>query len=79
MPLNRFGYTLAEVEREHILDTLAACHGNRTRAANFLDISLRSLRMKLRCFSESGLPVPQAYLNSPEQGSGGLPDCTIRS
>ena len=54
MALNRFGSTLAEVEREHILDTLTCCDGNRTRAAKFLDVSLRCLRMKLHQFDQSG-------------------------
>ena len=60
MALNRFGCTLEEVEREHILETLACCDGNRTRAAKFLDISLRCLRMKLHKFGHSGLTVPRA-------------------
>ena len=54
MALNRFGYTLADVEREHILDTLNCCDGNRTRAAKFLDISLRCLRMRLHRFDQAG-------------------------
>lgn len=57
MALNRFGSTLAEIEREHILDTLTCCDGNRTRAAKFLNISLRCLRMKLHQFGQSGSPV----------------------
>jgi two-component system, response regulator FlrC len=47
MALSRFGSTLAEVEREHILETLTCCDGNRTRTAKFLDISVRCLRTKL--------------------------------
>jgi two-component system response regulator AtoC len=39
--------TLAEVERVHILRVLEACGGNRTRAAEVLDISIRTLRNKL--------------------------------
>jgi two-component system, response regulator FlrC len=54
MVLNRYGHTLADVEREHILETLSACDGNRTRAARLLDISLRCLRMKLHRFGETG-------------------------
>ena len=54
MGWNRFGYTLADVEREHILETLSACDGNRTRTARVLDISLRCLRMKLHRFGEPG-------------------------
>jgi len=33
------GRTVAEVERELILETLRRCHGNRTHAANILGIS----------------------------------------
>ena len=69
MALNRLGHTLADVEREHILDTLACCDGNRTRAAKLLDISLRCLRMKLRDFGRSGIAVPPpetvTYTNVP--------------
>jgi len=59
MSLNRFGRTLADVEREHILETLACCEGNRTHAAKFLDISLRCLRMKLRDFEQSAASPPE--------------------
>ena len=58
--LNRFGFTLADVEREHILETLACCHGNRTHAAKLLDISIRCLRMKLRAFDHSRATVAEA-------------------
>ena len=54
MVLNRFGHSLADVEREHILETLNACDGNRTRTARLLDISLRCLRMKLHRFGHAG-------------------------
>jgi Bacterial regulatory protein, Fis family len=51
------GFTLADVEREHILDTLMCCHGNRTHAAKLLGISLRSLRIKLHDYVQSGYDV----------------------
>ncbi len=70
MALSRFGCTLAEVEREHILATLACCDGNRSRAAKFLDISLRCLRMKLRHFVQSGSMVPPAVAGSSKQAQG---------
>jgi len=53
------GRTVADVERDLILDTLDHCLGNRTHAANILGISIRTLRNKLREYSESGLQVPQ--------------------
>ena len=49
--------TLREVEREHILATLALCKGNRTHAAEALGISIRSLRNKLRDYVDSGFEV----------------------
>ncbi len=47
------GKTVAEVERELILSTLDHCLGNRTHAANILGISIRTLRNKLKQYSES--------------------------
>ena len=53
------GRTVADVERDLILDTLDHCLGNRTHAANILGISIRTLRNKLREYSQSGLRVTQ--------------------
>ena len=52
------GQTVAEVEQLLILDTLSHCLGNRTHAANILGISIRTLRNKLKEYSEAGVPVP---------------------
>ncbi len=52
------GRTVENVEQELILDTLSHCLGNRTHAANILGISIRTLRNKLKQYSESGLQVP---------------------
>ena len=52
------GKTVAEVERELIIDTLQHCLGNRTHAANILGISIRTLRNKLKQYTDDGLPVP---------------------
>ncbi|SLN69568.1 sigma-54-dependent transcriptional regulator FlbD [Oceanibacterium hippocampi] len=52
------GRTVAEVERDLIIDTLSHCLGNRTHAANILGISIRTLRNKLKLYTEEGLPVP---------------------
>jgi DNA-binding NtrC family response regulator len=38
---------LADIEKEHILHILEVCSGNRTRAAEALGISIRTLRNKL--------------------------------
>jgi DNA-binding NtrC family response regulator len=53
------GRTVADVERDLIMDTLQHCLGNRTHAANILGISIRTLRNKLKLYSESGMPMPQ--------------------
>ncbi|HEX2579664.1 MAG TPA: sigma-54 dependent transcriptional regulator [Rhabdochlamydiaceae bacterium] len=42
--------TLADLEKQHILETLAACSHNRTRAAKSLGISVRTLRNKLKLY-----------------------------
>ncbi len=52
------GRTVAEVERELILDTLNHTLGNRTHAANILGISIRTLRNKLKLYTEQGAEVP---------------------
>ena len=45
------GRTVADVERELILETLKRCGGNRTHAANILGISLRTIRNKLNDYA----------------------------
>jgi len=51
------GKTVAEVERDLIIDTLDHCLGNRTHAAKILGISIRTLRNKLKLYNEDGLDV----------------------
>lgn len=53
------GSTLADVERDLILDTLDHCLGNRTHAANILGISIRTLRNKLKLYMDEGVDIPQ--------------------
>jgi two-component system response regulator FlrC len=62
------GRTVAAVERDLIIDTLSHCLGNRTHAANILGISIRTLRNKLKQYSEEGIAVPAAHGES-EQAS----------
>ncbi|HUG62852.1 MAG TPA: sigma-54 dependent transcriptional regulator [Methylomirabilota bacterium] len=52
------GRTVADVERDLILDTLDHVLGNRTHAANILGISIRTLRNKLNQYADEGVPVP---------------------
>ena len=52
------GRTVADVERDLILETLEHCLGNRTHAANILGISIRTLRNKLNEYADEGMPVP---------------------
>ncbi|HEC90644.1 MAG TPA: sigma-54-dependent Fis family transcriptional regulator [Alphaproteobacteria bacterium] len=52
------GHTVAEVERDLIIDTLGHCLGNRTHAANILGISIRTLRNKLKQYTQQGFQVP---------------------
>lgn len=51
------GRTVADVEQDLILSTLEHCLGNRTHAANILGISIRTLRNKLKLYTDAGLPV----------------------
>ena len=57
-PSGLVGRTVADVERDLIIETLGHCLGNRTHAANILGISIRTLRNKLKQDSEEGVPVP---------------------
>ncbi|MGY4481673.1 DNA-binding NtrC family response regulator [Bradyrhizobium sp. LM3.2] len=52
------GATVDEVERELVLQTLARCDGNRTRASRVLGLSVRTLRNKIRIYAASGIEVP---------------------
>ena len=52
------GRTVADVERDLILETLQHCLGNRTHAATILGISIRTLRNKLQQYRGEGMAVP---------------------
>ncbi|MBN8986083.1 MAG: sigma-54-dependent Fis family transcriptional regulator [Rhizobiales bacterium] len=58
------GRTVADVERDLILETLKHCLGNRTHAANILGISIRTLRNKLNEYADGGLPITPAGLGN---------------
>ena len=51
------GTRIADLEKQHLENTLALAHGNRTHAAEMLGISLRTVRNKIK---EYGLP-PRNY------------------
>lgn len=51
------GRTVADMERELIINTLDHCLGNRTHAANILGISIRTLRNKLKEYNDSGIKI----------------------
>jgi DNA-binding NtrC family response regulator len=52
------GRTVADVERDLIIDTLKHTFGNRTHAAKILGISIRTLRNKLNMYVQEGVAVP---------------------
>lgn len=58
------GQTVSEVEQTLIIETLEHCFGNRTHAANILGISIRTLRNKLKEYTEAGVSVP-----APQMGA----------
>lgn len=60
------GRRMDEVEQELILETLGRCLGNRTRAAEILGISIRTLRNKLAEYRGQGVSVPLAPGQLPE-------------
>ena len=57
---NLIGRSIADVERDMIINTLEHCLGNRTHAANILGISIRTLRNKLNQYKDDGVDVPAA-------------------
>lgn len=57
---NLVGRTIADVERDMIINTLGHVLGNRTHAANILGISIRTLRNKLAQYKDDGLDIPEA-------------------
>lgn len=60
------GRSIADVEREMILNTLEHCLGNRTHAANILGISIRTLRNKLSQYKDEGTAIPPSALGGAE-------------
>ena len=57
------GRTVSDMERDLIIETLSHCLGNRTHAANILGISIRTLRNKLKEYTDAGVKVPPPGAN----------------
>ncbi|MDR0454746.1 MAG: sigma-54 dependent transcriptional regulator [Deferribacteraceae bacterium] len=53
------GLTIADMERELILNTLRKVEWNRTRAAEMLGITVRTLRNKLNEYREAGINIEE--------------------
>ena len=68
------GVTIAEMERRLILETLRVTNNNRTRAAQQLGISIRTLRNKLAEYRAGGWLglEPGSRRAAEEQGNGSL-------
>jgi DNA-binding NtrC family response regulator len=58
------GQTVAAMEQQLIIDTLEHCFGNRTHAANILGISIRTLRNKLKEYTDAGVAVPPPQMGA---------------
>ncbi len=57
-PTYEAGLPMAELEKRHILKTLAEQGHNRTRAARVLGIGRRTLQRKLEEYKEAGEEIP---------------------
>lgn len=62
------GRTIENVEQEMILETLKHCLGNRTHAAVILGISIRTLRNKLKQYSDQGVDIPAPHASEYATG-----------
>jgi DNA-binding NtrC family response regulator len=75
-PMAPLGLRLEELERWYVLETLRRVHGNRTKAARQLGISLRGLQYKLRrygsSFSESEAAIPSTAPEAFDTKLGGM-------
>jgi DNA-binding NtrC family response regulator len=61
------GTPIEEVERQLILRTLKKTENNKTRAAELLDISLKTLHNKLRLYREKGLMSDMEAVGTQDQ------------
>jgi len=59
----RSGFTLKEMEKELISQTLKELNNNRTRAAERLGISIRTLRNKLKEYKEKNMECKKVFIS----------------
>jgi hypothetical protein len=69
------GYTLEDVERELILNSLDKYDGCRTYTANVLGISIRCLRNKIAQYAAMGIAVVAPGQRDDLKTARHLPDC----
>jgi two-component system response regulator FlrC len=60
------GLSLPELERFWLLSTLSALTGNRTHAAEQLDIALRTVRNKINEYRADGFEIPSSLRGRDE-------------
>jgi two-component system response regulator FlrC len=60
------GLSLPELERFWLLSTLSALKGNRTHAAEQLDIALRTVRNKINEYKAEGFSIPASQRGKGE-------------
>jgi DNA-binding NtrC family response regulator len=63
------GTTVDEAERQLIVKTLESTHNNKTRAAEILGISLKTLHNKLKEYGQQGQPLSSGSTMEREAGS----------
>jgi hypothetical protein len=71
------GSTVAQVERDLVLQTLASCNGNRTHAARVLGVSVRTLRNRIRLYAARGIEVPAHGSPTGRRGLTDLPEIRL--
>jgi transcriptional regulator with PAS, ATPase and Fis domain len=70
---------LRELEKLYILDTLQQTHGNRSKAARLLGISVRGLQYKLQRYVDKDAGVRNALASAHATASGGRQSARVAS
>jgi hypothetical protein len=73
------GQSIADVERDLILQTLKHCLGNRTWTAKLLRISIRTLRNKINEFAAAGVDVPEPAHQGRRNAHGQMAQTSART